>query len=64
MGPGVRPGRYYRDAALNDLAPTVAAMLDVEIPSGSVGRVLDEIIAPRKPGAEVGSYNSRMVASS
>jgi hypothetical protein len=28
---------------LNDLAPTVAALLDVEIPSGSSGRVLDEI---------------------
>ena len=44
MGPGVRPGRYYRSAALNDLAPTLSALLDVEIPSGSVGRVLDEII--------------------
>ncbi|MCX6621085.1 MAG: alkaline phosphatase family protein [Acidobacteria bacterium] len=44
MGPGIRPGRYYRAAALNDLAPTVAAMLDIEIPSGSVGRVLDEAI--------------------
>jgi arylsulfatase A-like enzyme len=44
MGSGIRPGRYYRDAALNDLAPTVAALLDVEIPSGSSGRILDEIL--------------------
>src|SRR4029078_1394418 len=34
MGPGIRPGRYYQTAALNDAAPTLAAMLDVEIPSG------------------------------
>lgn len=44
MGPGIRPGRYYRSVALNDLAPTLSALLDVEIPSGSVGRILDEII--------------------
>ncbi len=46
MGPGIRPGRYYTTAVLNDLAPTVAAMLDIEIPSGSVGRVLSEVIDP------------------
>ncbi len=44
MGPGIRPGTYYESAVLNDLAPTVAAMLDIEIPSGSVGRVLDEAL--------------------
>jgi hypothetical protein len=43
MGSGIRPGRYYQRAALNDLAPTLAAMLDVEIPSGSVGRILSEM---------------------
>jgi hypothetical protein len=49
MGPGVRAGRYYRAAALNDIAPTLAAMLDVETPSGSVGRVLDEMIETSIP---------------
>ncbi len=44
MGPGIKPGRYYRSAALNDLAPSVAAMLDIEIPSGSVGRILEEML--------------------
>ena len=47
MGTGIRPGRYYHAASLNDLAPTVAAMLDVEIPSGSVGRILDEMFEKR-----------------
>jgi len=52
MGHGIRPGRYYSSTALNDLAPTVAAMLDVEIPSGSVGRVLNEIIDPARLAAQ------------
>jgi hypothetical protein len=44
MGPQVRGGRYYRNVAINDVAPTLATMLDVETPSGSVGRVLDEML--------------------
>ncbi|MBM3738338.1 MAG: alkaline phosphatase family protein [Acidobacteria bacterium] len=44
MGPGVKPGRYHRRAAPNDIAPTLATMLEVETPSGSVGRVLDEMM--------------------
>jgi len=48
MGPGIRPGRYYQAAALNDAAPTLAAMLDVEMPSGSVGRVLYEMFQPER----------------
>jgi hypothetical protein len=44
MGPGIKAGRYYKAAALNDAAPTIAALLDIEMPSGSLGRVLDEII--------------------
>ena len=44
MGPGIKAGRYYQAAALNDAAPTIAALLDIEMPSGSLGRILDEII--------------------
>jgi hypothetical protein len=44
FGPGVKPGRYYATAAVNDAAPTLATMLDIEIPSGSVGRVLGEML--------------------
>jgi hypothetical protein len=44
MGPGVRPGRYHEAVALNDLAPTLATLLEVETPSGSVGRVLVEAL--------------------
>ena len=44
MGPGIRPGRYDRNVLLNDLAPTLATLLDVETPSGSSGQVLTEIL--------------------
>jgi len=44
LGPQVRAGRYHRNVAINDVAPTLATMLDVETPSGSVGRVLDEML--------------------
>lgn len=44
MGPGVKPGRYTDRAAVNDIAATLATMLDVEIPSGSSGRVLTEML--------------------
>ncbi|HET8548957.1 MAG TPA: alkaline phosphatase family protein [Bryobacteraceae bacterium] len=45
MGPGVKPGRYHGRAAVNDIAPTVATLLNVEVPSGSAGRVLEEALA-------------------
>ena len=38
MGKGIRPGRYYQNILVNDVAPTLAAILEVETPSGSVGR--------------------------
>jgi predicted AlkP superfamily pyrophosphatase or phosphodiesterase len=43
MGQGIKPGSYYMQVAPNDIAPTLAAILQVETPSGSVGRVLSEI---------------------
>ncbi len=53
MGPGIRPGRYHRMVAINDIAPTLATLLDVETPSGSVGRVLEEMLAPPSVPARV-----------
>jgi arylsulfatase A-like enzyme len=44
MGPGIKPGRYHRRAAVNDVAPTLATLLEVEVPSGATGRVLDEAL--------------------
>lgn len=44
MGPGIRPGHYVRPVALNDLAPSLATLLNVETPSGSSGRPLYEMM--------------------
>ncbi len=44
MGPGIKPGRYNGTILVNDIAPTLATMLDIETPSGSVGRVLTEMM--------------------
>jgi len=47
-GPGVRPGRYHVECSPSDLAPTLAALLGVEMPSNRTGRVLFEAIEQRK----------------
>jgi predicted AlkP superfamily pyrophosphatase or phosphodiesterase len=46
MGRRIRPGEYSDHVALNDLAPTLATLLGVEIPAGSAGRVLTEALRP------------------
>lgn len=45
MGPGIRGGRFHQRAALEDLAPTLATLLDVEVPAAADGRVLAEMFA-------------------
>jgi type I phosphodiesterase/nucleotide pyrophosphatase len=50
MGQGIKAGRYYANIAVNDIAPTLATMLDVETPSGSTGRVLSEIFVEANVG--------------
>jgi predicted AlkP superfamily pyrophosphatase or phosphodiesterase len=42
MGGGITPGRYKQSAMPSDIAPTLAALLRVQAPSNSVGRVLTE----------------------
>jgi hypothetical protein len=44
MGRRITAGEYSDHVALNDLAPTLATLLGVEIPAGSVGRVLTEAL--------------------
>lgn len=43
MGAGLRAGHYYQKIAVNDIAPTLAALAGVDQPSGSIGRVLSEL---------------------
>jgi hypothetical protein len=44
FGPGIKPGRYNNTIEVNDIAPTLATMLDIQTPSGSSGRVLTEML--------------------
>ena len=44
MGPGIKAGKYNGRACVNDIAPTLTNMLEVETPSGSAGRVLTEML--------------------
>jgi len=43
MGAGLRPGMYQQKIAVNDIAPTLAAILEIEAPAGSIGRILTEM---------------------
>lgn len=48
-GPGVQPGLYSRSVHLIDLAPTLAALLGTELPSGCEGQTLSEAVTPGGP---------------
>lgn len=45
MGPGIKRGNYNDAVIVNDVAPTLATMLDIQIPSGSSGRALTEMLS-------------------
>ena len=40
MGPGIKAGRYDQNVQVNDIAPTLATLLDIQTPSGSSGHIL------------------------
>jgi len=44
LGPRIKAGHYDMNVAPNDIAPTLATILDIETPSGSSGRVLSEML--------------------
>ena len=44
FGAGIVPGTYRNAAAVVDIAPTLSALLGIPKPSGSQGRVLQEIL--------------------
>jgi predicted AlkP superfamily pyrophosphatase or phosphodiesterase len=43
FGPQIKAGVFRQSIVVNDIAPTLASLLGVENPSGSIGRVLGEI---------------------
>ena len=44
LGAGIRQGNYAGNIAVQDIAPTLAKLLAIKTPSGSMGRVLTEIL--------------------
>lgn len=46
MGPGIKAGRYNSQIEPNDIAATLATMLDIQRPSGCSGQVLTQMLAP------------------
>ncbi len=43
-GWGIKKGKSHRTVYMNDIAPTIAALLNIQEPNGSVGHVLTEMI--------------------
>lgn len=42
----VKPGKTNRETHMSDVAPTLAAMLRVQMPSGCIGNVIEEVTGP------------------
>jgi predicted AlkP superfamily pyrophosphatase or phosphodiesterase len=43
MGHGIKPGKTNRTTNMVDIAPTLAALLHIQMPSGNIGKVITEI---------------------
>lgn len=43
FGWGVKTGKTTRDVYMTDIAPTVAALLEIQMPNANVGKVIDEV---------------------
>jgi hypothetical protein len=43
FGWGIKPGKTTRDVYMTDIAPTIAAMLDIQMPNANVGKVIEEV---------------------
>lgn len=44
FGWGVRPGKTFRTTSMADIAPTIAALLKIQMPNGCVGKVIAELV--------------------
>lgn len=48
FGRGIAPGSTHRPAAITDIAPTLAALLDIQAPNGAIGEPITEVLAARR----------------
>lgn len=44
MGWGIRPGQLSRQVYMSDIAPTITGMLKIQMPSGTVGTAISEVV--------------------
>ncbi len=42
-GWGIKPGKTNREVYMTDIAPTITALLHIQMPSGSIGKVIQEV---------------------
>jgi len=43
-GWGIKQGKTNREVYMTDIAPTVSALLHIQMPSGSIGKVIEEVM--------------------
>ncbi|WP_315821714.1 alkaline phosphatase family protein [Paraflavitalea speifideaquila] len=43
-GWGIKPGRTNRETYMSDIAPTIAALLHIQMPNGTTGKVVEEVL--------------------
>lgn len=44
MGWGIKPGKTNKEYYMSDIAPTVSALLHIQQPSGSIGKVITDLL--------------------
>jgi predicted AlkP superfamily pyrophosphatase or phosphodiesterase len=44
-GWNIKPGKTNRETYMTDIAPTISALLKIQMPSGNVGHVIEELMA-------------------
>ena len=44
FGWGIKPGSSHRTVYMTDIAPTVAALLNIQMPSATIGNVIEEVL--------------------
>ena len=44
FGWGIKPGKTNKEVSMTDIAPTLAALLHIQMPSGSMGKPIEEVI--------------------
>jgi predicted AlkP superfamily pyrophosphatase or phosphodiesterase len=47
----IKPGKSYREVYMTDIAPTVSALLEIQMPNATIGNVIEEVT---RTGAEAG----------